>query len=94
MAQSKKATDLAKTDTPAKVSLKDVRVWVNENMPKVLAFHDLTSNLKKSRETATCESAVRGIGQDMERLLGALDKISSVTGKKEVKATAFPSPRG
>lgn len=90
----KNTAAVVKTDAPAKVSLKDIRAWVDENMPKVLAFHEHTQNLKRNRETATCESAVRGIGKDMERLLTALDKISSTTGKKETKETAFPSPRG
>lgn len=93
MAQKPDQKQLAKTDAARKHSLKDIRKWVDENMELILAYHGYARSLKRNRETATVESAVRGIGQDMERLLAALDKISS-SGKKETKATAFPSPRG
>jgi len=79
---------------PKKYSLNDLRKWAEDNMDQVKAFHAYSQTLKRNRETATVESAVRGVGTDMERLLGALDKISTSSGKKEEKTTAFPSPRG
>lgn len=82
-----------KVDQKKKISLGDLRKWIDANMETVLGFHAYSIDLKKSRETATVESAVRGIGQDMERLKGALQKLSSATGKKEEETTAFSSPR-
>lgn len=77
-----------------KITLGDLKVWVKDTMPIVRKYHEFSRSLKRSRETATVESAVRGIGTDMERLSVALEKISSTTGKKVEKKTVFPSPRG
>lgn len=86
--------EATKVDQKKKIGLGDMRKWIEANMGTVLGFHEFSKDLKRNRETATVESAVRGIGQDMERLKGALQKISSTGGKKEEKTTAFSSPRG
>ena len=68
--------------------------WLQINLPAITAFHvtiaELWRTSAKDRNLATVESAVRGIGADMERLQGAIpkmgtDKVSDVSGSKFAK---------
>lgn len=56
---------------------------------------DISQNWKalKSREWATIESAIRGIGNDLDRLNNALPKINNPKAKTD-GGNAFSKPQG
>ena len=75
--------------TPAKIDLLNrIDLFVKQHNAEVIEFHEIIStNWKnwKSRELATIESAIRGIANDLDRLLNSIPG-AKLDGKDESKA--------
>lgn len=72
--------DTANQKTPPKPSMKGMKSWANEVLAEALTYHAYSKTLVKSRATATIESSVRGIGQNIERLVTAINKSGTASG--------------
>jgi hypothetical protein len=71
--------------------------WLSVNMPAITGFHvtiaELWKTSAKDRNLATVESAVRGIGSDMERLSLAIPKMGTDKVSDVANGSKFAKPR-
>ena len=89
----KEKKDLSKDLNSLSKIQTECSLWIAVNEPIITAIHDAISvqwKANKDRSLATVESAIRGIGKDIERLSIAVpklgsDKVSDNSGSKFTK---------
>lgn len=74
----------------------DLTQWLSINENQIVDFHNRIADLwraNKDRNLATVESAIRGIGTDIERLSLALPKLGSDKVSDSSNGSKFSKPR-
>jgi hypothetical protein len=86
-----------KKDHNSMTALKtDLTQWLSINENQIIEFHNRIADLwkaNKDRNLATVESAIRGIGTDIERLGIALPKLGSDKISDNSSGSKFSKPR-
>ena len=86
-----------KKDKTSLASIKtDLTQWLSINEPLITEYHGRISTqwkANKDRNLATVESAVRGIGIDIERLTIALPKLGTDKVSDSSNGSKFSKPR-
>ena len=74
----------------------DLTQWLSLNENLIIEYHNRIADLwkaNKDRNLATVESAIRGIGTDIERLSQALPKLGSDKIADNSNGSKFSKPR-